>query len=116
MVGEDLASLRAVERPAVALVEPVRAGVVGEDPERRLGEAVGAEPLDAGGEEHESSIVFDGERGTMKVGGGPRSAFAARIADHIKFWVRERGCVPGLLAALTIEFFEERMAAEGKMT
>jgi mitotic spindle assembly checkpoint protein MAD1 len=72
---------------------------------------------DAAGEdadEHANSIVFDGERGTMKVGGGPRSPFAARIAEQIGFWVRERGCVPGLLAALTIEFYEERMAREGR--
>lgn len=58
-------------------------------------------------DEHENSIVFDGEKGTMKVGGGPRSAFANRIGDSIKFWVRERGCVPGFLAALTLEFYEE---------
>ncbi|KAK4098332.1 MAD-domain-containing protein [Parathielavia hyrcaniae] len=60
-------------------------------------------------DEHENSIVFDGERGTMKVGGGPRSAFARKISDNIKFWVRERGCVPGFLAQLTIEFFEAQM-------
>ncbi|KAK1834275.1 spindle assembly checkpoint component Mad1 [Podospora conica] len=59
-------------------------------------------------DEHENSIVFDGEKGTMKVGGGPRSAFANRIGDSIKFWVRERGCVPGFLAALTLEFYEEQ--------
>ncbi|KAK4663118.1 coiled-coil domain-containing protein mad1 [Podospora pseudopauciseta] len=59
-------------------------------------------------DEHENSIVFDGEKGTMKVGGGPRSEFAVRIGDLIKFWVRERGCVPGFLAALTLEFWEER--------
>jgi mitotic spindle assembly checkpoint protein MAD1 len=59
-------------------------------------------------DEHENSIVFDGEKGTMKVGGGPRSAFAQRIGDNIKFWVRERGCVPGFLAALTLEFWEEQ--------
>lgn len=58
-------------------------------------------------DEHENSIVFDGERGTMKVGGGPRSEFAGRIADQIGFWVRERGCIPGFLAALTLEFYEE---------
>ncbi|KAK4189498.1 spindle assembly checkpoint component Mad1 [Podospora australis] len=58
-------------------------------------------------DEHENSIVFDGEKGTMKVGGGPRSAFATKIGDNIKFWVRERGCVPGFLAALTLEFYEE---------
>jgi mitotic spindle assembly checkpoint protein MAD1 len=62
-------------------------------------------------DEHENSIVFDGERGTMKVGGGPRSAFAQRIADNIKFWVRERGCVPCFLAALTLEFYEEHTRA-----
>ncbi|KAJ4406328.1 coiled-coil domain-containing protein mad1 [Neurospora sp. IMI 360204] len=58
-------------------------------------------------EEHENSIVFDGEKGTMKVGGGPRSEFANRIADNIRFWVRERGEVPCFLAALTLEFYEE---------
>ena len=58
-------------------------------------------------DEHENSIVFDGERGTMKVGGGPKSAFARRISDQIGFWVREKGCIPGFLAALTLEFYEE---------
>ncbi|KAL2267263.1 hypothetical protein VTJ83DRAFT_4540 [Remersonia thermophila] len=59
-------------------------------------------------DEHENSIVFDGEKGTMKVGGGPRSAFAQRIGESIQFWVRERGCVPCFLAALTLEFWEEQ--------
>ncbi|ROT42231.1 spindle assembly checkpoint component MAD1 [Sodiomyces alkalinus F11] len=63
-------------------------------------------------DEHENSIVFDGERGTMKVGGGPRSAFAAKISNHIKYWVHDKGCIPGFLAALTIEFYEEKMAGE----
>jgi mitotic spindle assembly checkpoint protein MAD1 len=62
-------------------------------------------------DEHENSIVFDGEKGTMKVAGGPRSAFAGRIADQIKFWVRERGCIPGFLAALTLEFYDEHTRA-----
>ncbi|KAL2121273.1 hypothetical protein VTJ04DRAFT_5300 [Mycothermus thermophilus] len=64
-------------------------------------------------EEHENSIVFDGEKGTMKVGGGPRSAFAQKIGDNIQFWVRERGCVPCFLAALTLEFWEEANASKG---
>ncbi|CRK12572.1 hypothetical protein BN1708_010565 [Verticillium longisporum] len=59
-------------------------------------------------DEHENSIVFDGEKGTMKVSGGPRSAFAAKISDHIKYWVHTKGCIPGFLAAMTIEFFEEQ--------
>lgn len=58
-------------------------------------------------DENENSIVFDGERGTMKVGGGPKSPFARRIGDQIGFWVREKGCIPGFLAALTLEFYEE---------
>ncbi|KAM4058851.1 mitotic checkpoint protein [Hirsutella rhossiliensis] len=62
-------------------------------------------------DEHENSIVFDGERGTMKVGGGPKSAFAQRIGDQIGFWVREKGCIPGFLAALTLEFYEEHSRA-----
>lgn len=62
-------------------------------------------------EENENSIVFDGERGTMKVGGGPKSAFARRIGDQISFWVREKGCIPGFLAALTLEFYEEHTRA-----
>lgn len=62
-------------------------------------------------DEHENSIVFDGERGTMKVGGGPKSPFARRIGDQIGFWVREKGCIPGFLAALTLEFYEEHSRA-----
>ncbi|KAI0199212.1 spindle assembly checkpoint component Mad1 [Astrocystis sublimbata] len=58
-------------------------------------------------DEHENSIVFDGERGTMKVSGGPQSQFARRIGDQIQFWVRDKGCIPGFLAALTLEFYEE---------
>jgi len=55
----------------------------------------------------ENSIVFDGERGTMKISGGPQSPFAMRIGDNIKFWVKERGSIPCLLAALTLDFYEE---------
>lgn len=58
--------------------------------------------------EEENSIEFDGDRGTMKVSGGPQSAFGLKIREQIKFWVHERGSVPCLLAALTLEFFEEQ--------
>lgn len=64
-------------------------------------------------DEHENSIVFDGERGTMKVSGGPQSPFARRIADQIQFWVRDKGCIPGFLAALTLEFYEEQSRVAG---
>ena len=64
--------------------------------------------------EEENSIEFDGERGTMKVSGGPQSKFAGRIGEQIKFWVHERGSIPCFLAALTLEFYEEQKG-EGTM-
>jgi mitotic spindle assembly checkpoint protein MAD1 len=57
--------------------------------------------------DHENSIEFDGDKGTMKVSGGPQSAFAKKITEQIKFWVHGRGSVPCFLAALTLEFYEE---------
>ncbi|KAF2495035.1 mitotic spindle assembly checkpoint protein-like protein MAD1 [Lophium mytilinum] len=54
----------------------------------------------------ENSIVFDGENGTMKVSGGPQSAFASEIRDQIAFWVEGKKEIPGFLAALTLDFFE----------
>ncbi|KAI1002904.1 hypothetical protein K3495_g5298 [Podosphaera aphanis] len=59
-------------------------------------------------EDDENSIVFDGEKGTMKVSGGPTSAFALKIGDQIRFWCKERGSIPCFLAALTLEFWEEK--------
>lgn len=58
-------------------------------------------------DEHERAITFDGERGSMKFGGGPRSEFAMRLSDLTKYWVREKNCIPGFLAALTLEFHEQ---------
>ena len=57
--------------------------------------------------DEENSIVFDGEKGTMKVSGGPESAFAKKIRSQIAFWVEGRGSIPCFLAALTMEFYEE---------
>lgn len=58
-------------------------------------------------DEHERSITFDGDRGSMKFGGGPRSEFAVKLSDLTKYWVREKNCIPGFLAALTLEFYEQ---------
>lgn len=58
-------------------------------------------------DEHERSITFDGDRGSMKFGGGPKSEFAMRLSDLTKYWVREKNCIPGFLAAVTLEFFEQ---------
>ncbi|EON63832.1 hypothetical protein W97_03060 [Coniosporium apollinis CBS 100218] len=59
-----------------------------------------------GEEEGENSIVFDGENGTMKVSGGPKSEFAGEIRELIEFWVEGRKDIPCFLAAMTLEFYE----------
>ncbi|OQO11626.1 hypothetical protein B0A48_03353 [Cryoendolithus antarcticus] len=66
--------------------------------------------MGAEGEEVENSITFDGEQGTMKVSGGPKSVFAGEIRESVEFWVEGRREVPGLLAALTLEFYEKQTA------
>ncbi|CCU74267.1 unnamed protein product [Blumeria hordei] len=58
-------------------------------------------------DDEENSIVFDGDKGTMKISGGPKSAFAVKICDQIRFWCKDRGSIPCFLAALTLEFWEE---------
>ena len=58
-----------------------------------------------------NSIVFDGEQGTMKVSGGPNSAFKREIKDLIRFWVEERKEIPCFLAAMTLEFYEKTTRA-----
>ncbi|KAK5108517.1 hypothetical protein LTR62_008257 [Meristemomyces frigidus] len=67
--------------------------------------------MSAEGEEEENSIVFDGENGTMKVSGGPRSAFAGELKGLIEFWVEGRKEVPCFLAACTLEFYEKSTRA-----
>ena len=62
-------------------------------------------------DEHANSIVFDGENGTMKVSGGPQSAFAREIKDLIAFWVEGRKEVPCFLAAMTLEFYDRTTRA-----
>ena len=68
-------------------------------------------PGDAGAEPEANSIIFDGEAGTMKVSGGPRSAFASEIGGLIEFWVEGRKEIPCFLAACTLEFWEKGQSA-----
>ena len=58
-----------------------------------------------------NSLVFDGETGTMKIGGGPQSEFAHEIRGLIRFWVEERKEIPGFLAAATLEFYDKTTKA-----
>lgn len=63
------------------------------------------------GEDETPFILFDGENTTMKVSGGPKSAFADEIRGLIEFWVDAKGQIPCFLAAMTLEFYE-RYGAE----
>jgi mitotic spindle assembly checkpoint protein MAD1 len=58
-------------------------------------------------EEDEQSIIFDGEKGTMKISGGAEGAFAREIKQQVDFWVKEKKEIPCFLAALTIQFHDE---------
>ena len=77
-------------------------------PAYRHGEP-GASSAAAGsmGNDEENSIIFDGEKGTMKISGGPNSLFALEIKHLIKFWVEERKDIPCFLAAMTLEFYDK---------
>ena len=65
---------------------------------------------DEGKEEDErvwdTSFIFDGENGTMKIAGGPKGAFAKEVGALVRFWVEERKEIPGFLAACTMEWVE----------
>lgn len=63
------------------------------------------------GNGEESSIIFDGENGTMKISGGPNSVFAMEIKHLIKFWVEERKDIPCFLAAMTLDFYDKTTRA-----
>ncbi|KAF2218538.1 spindle assembly checkpoint component Mad1 [Elsinoe ampelina] len=66
------------------------------------------------GEEEENFILFDSEKGTMKVSGGERSRFAQEIRDMVEFWIEGRGEVPCFLAAAGLEFWERSQQAKEK--
>ncbi|KIW65895.1 hypothetical protein PV04_08110 [Phialophora macrospora] len=74
---------------------------------------------DAGDEDEEEEdddhyIIFDGDNGTMKISGGPESAFAQEIKDLINFWVKEKKQIPCFLAAMTLEFYEKFSTKENE--
>ncbi|KIV94915.1 hypothetical protein PV10_02635 [Exophiala mesophila] len=58
-------------------------------------------------EDEEDYIIFDGDQGTMKISGGPDSAFGKEIKDLVNFWVKEKKQIPCFLAAMTLEFYEK---------
>ncbi|KAI5848920.1 spindle assembly checkpoint component Mad1 [Tricharina praecox] len=57
------------------------------------------------------SIEFDGEKGTMKVAGGPDSMFHKEIRNQCSFWMA-RQSIPCLLASILIEQYEKTTRAQ----
>ena len=57
-------------------------------------------------DDREDYIEFDGERGTMKIGGGRDGAFGQEMATDINYWVAEKKEIPVFLAATTMGFYE----------
>lgn len=55
-------------------------------------------------------MTISNPAGTMKISGGKESPFALEISENIKFWM-ERGETACLLAALTLEFYENTTRA-----
>lgn len=59
------------------------------------------------GDEVEECIIFDGDNGTMKIAGGPDSAFALQIRPLIRQWVEGRRYIPGLMAGIILSKVED---------
>ena len=58
-------------------------------------------------EDRQDYIMFDGDKGTMKTGGGRDGQFGVELEQLTDFWIRERNEIPCFLAAMTLEFYEK---------
>jgi mitotic spindle assembly checkpoint protein MAD1 len=58
-------------------------------------------------DENENYIMFDGEKGTMKISGGNDGSFGKEVKELVDFWVKGKKEIPCLLAAMTLEFYEK---------
>ena len=63
-------------------------------------------------EDREDYIEFDGEKGTMKIGGGKDGPFGQEIDEMVRYWVGQEHEIPGLLAAMNLEFYEKFRRAD----
>lgn len=63
-------------------------------------------------EDREDYIEFDGDKGTMKIGGGKDGAFGQEIDEMVRYWVGQEQEIPGLLAAMNLEFYEKFRRAD----
>lgn len=58
-------------------------------------------------DEVDECLIFDGDAGTMKVAGGPESAFALQVRPLIRQWVEGRGYIPGLMASILLSKIDD---------
>lgn len=63
-------------------------------------------------EDREDYIEFDGEKGTMKIGGGRDGPFGREIEEMVNYWVGQEQEIPVFLAAMNMEFYERFKRAE----
>ncbi|KAJ1930981.1 coiled-coil domain-containing protein mad1 [Linderina macrospora] len=57
------------------------------------------------------SFVFnsgDDNKGNMKLYGGGNKEYLNSCMNQIRFWIQERGSIPGFMASLTLQNFEDR--------
>ena len=64
-----------------------------------------------GEDEDECCLIFDGEKGNMKIAGGPESELGLYGMPLVRDWVERRGCVPGLMASILLSRVEEGTVA-----
>lgn len=55
----------------------------------------------------EECLIFDGEKGTMKVAGGNESAFGEEVRPLVRQWVEGRKYIPGLMASILLGKIED---------
>ena len=60
----------------------------------------------------DTSFIFDGEKGTMKIAGGPEGELAKGVEGLLGYWVRDRKEIPGFWAGVTLEWVEEYIARD----
>lgn len=63
-------------------------------------------------EDREDYIEFDGDKGTMKIGGGKDGPFGQEIEEMVRYWVGQEQEIPALLAAMNLEFYEKFRRAD----
>ncbi|KAI9500801.1 coiled-coil domain-containing protein mad1 [Coemansia spiralis] len=60
----------------------------------------------------DQSFVFtsgDDDQGVMQLSGGGSKAYLKGLSNDIRYWVQERGSIPGFMATITLQSFEAQL-------